>query len=36
MAAEPCGYGINAAHAIPNASPEDKQNDEDIMDDPNF
>lgn len=26
----------NAAHAIPNASLEDKQHDEDIMDDPDF
>ncbi len=36
MVVEPCGYEINAAHAIPNASLKDKQHDEDIMDDSNF
>lgn len=36
MVAEPYEYEVNAAHAIPNASFEDKQHDEDIMNDENF
>lgn len=33
---EPDRFTVNAAHAIPDASEEDKQYDEDIMDDENF
>lgn len=33
---ETSNYGVNAAHAIENASDEDKAFDEDIMDDENF
>lgn len=36
MVAEPYEYEVNAAHVIPNASLEDKQHDEDIMNDENF
>lgn len=33
---EPDRFMVNAAHAIPGASEEDKQHDEDIMDDDDF
>lgn len=33
---EPDRFMVNAAHAIPDSSEEDKQHDEDIMDDENF
>ena len=33
---ETSNYGVNAAHAIENASDDDKAFDEDIMDDENF
>lgn len=36
VAEEAHTYGVNAAHAIPDTSEEDRKHDEDIMDDENF